>query len=231
MKKIVILQDTPFDKEGDVLDIKEFRLKYGYFSTSSATDSEVIEHIERERKLYQEELMNRGVGKAWNKKDRIGYWFKIEEVHDEIIYSFEGRKVQLVRDNTNYLYLYDRNSSQYFSIRAIKVWFSHFHDFLFGFSAVKNVGDSDDAYVSSLLFYNNESKMDGIDISLYRPKEKVFSQDPWINVRHHFGDNALKSALTIGGTTGTFAELFHILQDIDDSTMKNWDRILIIPEL
>ena len=43
--KIEILQDTPFDKKGTILSIKDFRLKYSYICTKDVCDSELFDYI------------------------------------------------------------------------------------------------------------------------------------------------------------------------------------------
>ena len=43
--KIKIKKETPFDKAGTVMSIKDFRLKYSYICVSKATDKELFDYI------------------------------------------------------------------------------------------------------------------------------------------------------------------------------------------
>lgn len=44
--KIEILKDTPFDKQGAVLPLWEFRLKYGYICSDLVADHELVYYLE-----------------------------------------------------------------------------------------------------------------------------------------------------------------------------------------
>ena len=44
-EKIKILKDTPFNLAGDILGIKEFRLKYNYICTNDVSDKDLIHYI------------------------------------------------------------------------------------------------------------------------------------------------------------------------------------------
>jgi len=43
--KIKILKDTPFDKNGTILSIQDFKLKYSYICNKYATNDEIINYI------------------------------------------------------------------------------------------------------------------------------------------------------------------------------------------
>jgi len=52
MRKIKILKDTPFNKEGDIIDVKEFREKYTYICTRSTSDEDLLKYLLREHSHY-----------------------------------------------------------------------------------------------------------------------------------------------------------------------------------
>jgi len=75
MKKIRILQDTPFDKKGNILEIADFRLKYAYVCVKEVSDKELIDYLEIERKCF--------VDAEICTKLQIGYWFEVVDSKPE----------------------------------------------------------------------------------------------------------------------------------------------------
>lgn len=84
---IKILKTTPFDVEGTILSIRDFRAKYGWICTTSTTNEELVKYIKewknyRKLKYYQE---------------HVGEWFEIIEeielplcfIYEDIFYSKE----------------------------------------------------------------------------------------------------------------------------------------------
>lgn len=85
--KIKILKDTPFNLEGDILGIKEFRLKYDYICTKETSDSDLIHYIKDYSSYPQLKQTS---------KYNISEWFQVIEsidleplvfIHEGIIYS------------------------------------------------------------------------------------------------------------------------------------------------
>lgn len=74
MRKIKILKDTPFNKEGDIIDIKEFRSKYDYICSKGTTDEELLNYILREHSHY-----------VLHPHDKeMGQWFTITTELDKV---------------------------------------------------------------------------------------------------------------------------------------------------
>lgn len=68
--KVKILKDTPFDREGESITLKEFRNRYGYVFTDDTSDSELVEFLKTERKLQLESPFHH----------QIGDWFEVIEL-------------------------------------------------------------------------------------------------------------------------------------------------------
>lgn len=80
MKKIKILKDTPFHKEGSLLSIIDFRAAYGWICTSTTTDEELIKYIKTEWKTIW------ATSKPPANREyqlHIGEWFEIVEIFEE----------------------------------------------------------------------------------------------------------------------------------------------------
>jgi hypothetical protein len=71
--KIKILKDTPFNLTGDILGIKEFRLKYNYICTSDVSDLDLIAYI-KDYKSYPQLRQTT--------KYCISDWFQVIETID-----------------------------------------------------------------------------------------------------------------------------------------------------
>ena len=85
--KVKILKDTPFNLAGDILGIKEFRLKYNYICLNEVSDQDLIHYIKDYASYPQLKQTS---------KYNISEWFQvIEEIdleplefmHEGIIYS------------------------------------------------------------------------------------------------------------------------------------------------
>ena len=71
--KIKILKDTPFNLAGDILGIKEFRLKYDYICTKDVSDLDLIHYI-KDYKSYP--------SLKQTTKYCISEWFQVIETID-----------------------------------------------------------------------------------------------------------------------------------------------------
>lgn len=71
--KIKILKDTPWNLAGDIMGIKEFRLKYDYICTKDTSDLDLIHYI-KDYKSYP--ALNQTT------KYRISDWFQVVESID-----------------------------------------------------------------------------------------------------------------------------------------------------
>lgn len=88
-EKIKILKDTPFNLAGDILGIKEFRLKYNYICTNDVSDKDLIHYI-KDYASYP--------GLKQTPKFNISEWFQVVEsidleplafVHEDLWYIKE----------------------------------------------------------------------------------------------------------------------------------------------
>ena len=88
-EKIKILKDTPFNLVGDILGIKEFRLKYNYICTNDVSDKDLIHYI-KDFASYQDLKQT--------PKFNISEWFQVVEsidleplafVHEDLWYIKE----------------------------------------------------------------------------------------------------------------------------------------------
>lgn len=85
-KLIKVLRETPFHKVSQILSIKDFKLAYGgWITTSNTTDSELIDYIETEWKLNQKSSFKSG----------IGCWF-------QVIDSFNDEPLQCIVEDVYY---------------------------------------------------------------------------------------------------------------------------------
>ena len=86
--RIEILQDTPFDKKGTILSIKDFRLKYSYICTETVSESELFDYINLFT-LYPNNTID-----LWFKTIQIGNPISkvLESIIDGILYvkDFDG---------------------------------------------------------------------------------------------------------------------------------------------
>lgn len=221
MKKIKILEDTPFDEKGVIIPVSEFRMKYRYLSLQTITDDELIKWLINERTAYLEEMLGKLKNRDdWYPKDRIGYWFEIVKQRER--FFFGGREIFVVKSEqpSMELFLYEPLSRQYFSVDDIYEWFFHYKRFLHGFSAYKNHGSCDDACLSRIMFLEKgNERAFGID---FIPEEfdKIKTNNVWKYVKEHIElssikDQELTIKINIGDVVGDINELYEILEYID----------------
>ena len=86
--RIEILQDTPFDKKGTILSIKDFKLKYSYICAETVSESELFDYINLFT-LYPNNTID-----LWFKTIQIGNPISkvLESIIDGILYvkDFDG---------------------------------------------------------------------------------------------------------------------------------------------
>jgi len=70
-KKIKVVKTTPFDEEGTLLTIEEFRLRYGYICAVCDSDEELVDYIQ----TYTSHPALRQT-----KQFTVSEWFKVEEI-------------------------------------------------------------------------------------------------------------------------------------------------------
>jgi hypothetical protein len=71
--RIKILKDTPFNLAGDILELKEFRLKYNYICLNQVSDEDLIRYIKDYASYPQIKQMS---------KYNVSEWFQVVEEVD-----------------------------------------------------------------------------------------------------------------------------------------------------
>lgn len=150
MYKVKILDHTPFNKEGDVLTIDEFRKIYGHICSSSTSNMEVIEYLKNERSCYLNDIIGLANRNEKPLRSYTGYWF---EVIEEIvpIFKVSGYSIKPVLSkevNDSYfkndgnahdlIYLYVIGHGQYLSLKEAIDWFMYGKRFFTGLKMAVN---------------------------------------------------------------------------------------------
>lgn len=116
--KIKILKDTPFDKKGVKLSILDFSRKYNYLYTGSMSNIDVINHLKRERKFYNENITPID-------NNYIGSWFEV--IEEPVIQEYT---LYIVPNKTNVrddYYVVSCNDS----VKAGEYWYNSFNNKIF----------------------------------------------------------------------------------------------------
>ena len=87
--KVKILKETPFDKVGMILTIKELRLKYAYLFHKSSTDDMIVTYLKVERQSYLEDLSDGNhIGKFFSLIEdtyKVGDWVWHSELYKALL--------------------------------------------------------------------------------------------------------------------------------------------------